>query len=263
MTMIPPDWFPSLADPSLHAVSLLLATVAAAAAMHTAMGLATQRRWLLLGLAFVAYALAGFLLNPLADANTPGDLLRMLRSPNGLATVSVLQAMLLAAILYLSARQTMSPASRWPALGLRVVQVVPAVPVVLLMLLTEQVRLAQCVGKRPETVGWEIGLVTASLIALGSLLALLIPRRWLREAYLWLGVGLLLTCMLLPALPTPMPRPMREVDVAALLALVPLLVAATIIAGLGWHGQAVSSYLKHALQTLLPAQWRAKSSLEN
>lgn len=263
MTTSPSDWFLSLADPSQRAVSLVLAALASAAAIHAAMGLAVLRRWSLLGLAFAVYALAGFLLNPLADANTPGDLLRMLKSPNGLATASVLQAVLLAAILYLSARQAMSPASRWTAIGLTVVQLVPAVPLVLLMLLAEQVRLAQCVGKPPETAGWEIGLVTASLLALGSLLAMLVPRRWLHETYLWLGVGLLLACMLLPALPAPMPLPMGEVDVGALVALVPFLLAATIIAGIGWCWQAVSSYLKHALQTLLPAHRHTKSSLEN
>lgn len=263
MTINPTDWFPSLADPSQRAMSLLLATVAVGTAIHAAIGLATRRRWYAVALAFVATVLTGFLLNPLADANTPGDLLRLLSSPNGLATASMLQAVLLAASLYLTSRQATNPASRWPALGLTLVQVVPAVPVVLLMLLVEQLRLAELVGKRPETVGWEVGLVTGSLVAIGSLLAMAVPPRWLREGYLWLSVSLLLTCMLLPAVSTPMPLPVWEVDTRALVALVPLLLIATLIASLGWYWQTVSSYLKRAARALIPVGRHANSSLEN
>lgn len=264
MTTIPSQqWFPTLVDPNHRTISLLLMAMATVAAIHAVVGLATQRRGYMIALAFTGYTLTGFLLNPVADANTPADLLRWLGTSNGLATASMLQAVLLAVTLYFIARQATHATSRWPAVGLGIVQVVPAVPVVLLMLLIEQLRLAELVGKRPETVGWEIGLAIGGLVAIGSTLAMLLPPRWLREGYVWLGVGLLLTCMLLPAIPSPMPRPLWEIDTAALVALASILLIAGLVIGLGWYWRSVSTYLKHAVQALWPAHRAANSPLEN
>ncbi len=263
MTTNPSQWLPALVDPNQRAISLLLMTMAAVAAIHAIVGLAMQRRWYRILLAFMGYTLTGFLVNPVADANTPGDLLRLISTPNGLATASMLQAVLLALMLYFTARQATPSPSRWSAFGLGIVQTVPAVPVVLLMLLVEQLRLAELVGKRPETVGWEIGLATGGLVAIGSLLVMLLPPRWLREGYVWLSVGLLLTCMLLSAIPSPMPRPLGEVDTTALVTLGPILLIAGLVVGLGWHWRSVSSYFKHAVRTLWPAHRTANSPLEN
>ncbi len=236
-------WFLPLAAPEERAAGLVLLFVASVATLHAAAGLAARQRWYVAVLAFVAYALAGFLLNPLADANPPRELLRWLGSPRGTATASLLQLLLGAASLALASYRSAGGAGRWAVFGLGVVQAAPAVPVVLLMLLAEQWRLAESLGKRPETVGWEVGLAAGSLVVGGVLLARTLPRRWLRELELWLGIGLLLACMIVPVLPAELPRPVWKDDVSGLGAVTLVLAGAAALAGLGWYWESVTTWL--------------------
>ncbi len=201
---------------SAHPAGAFAMGLALLALLHAAVGLGRSRQWFVLPVVFGLTALAGFLLNPFADANTALDLRRKLTGFEALTLLCIVQLTLAAVGFRLGMRLDTRSGDPSSTLGLAVVHAVPAPMVLIAMLLVEQARLAAFSGARPEAVGREVGLAVAAALTLGTFFTMLIPRRWLAAPYHLLSVALMLAYMFVPALQDPLPRPMTEFDLASL-----------------------------------------------
>lgn len=231
-----------------HPAGLFALGLAMTAMVQTAIGLGRARQWYVLPVAFGLTALAGFLLNPFADASTALDLRVRLTSYEGLTSLCIGQFLLVASALAFGLRMATGGSDDRGALALAVVHAIPAPVVLIAMLLIEQARLAGFPGARPEAVGREVGLVVASLLILASAPAMLVPRRWLAGTHHLLSIVLLLACMLVPCLQDALPRPMASVDLESLDLLWKVLPVAAAVVVFGWfwrgarmHGVTVPS----------------------
>jgi hypothetical protein len=170
----------------------------------------------MLPLLFGLVALTGFLLNPFADANTLQDLRAKLAGPEALTSLCIVQFLLTMAALVLGLWMTAEDSRSACGLLLAVVHVLPAPALLIAMLLVEQAILGDTPGARPEAVGRQVGFAVAGLVTLAGLLAMAVPPRWLAGLHGLLATGLLLACMFLPNLQTPLPAPLASMDLASL-----------------------------------------------
>lgn len=194
-----------------HPAGLFALALSAFALAHAALGLVRSRQWYILPASAGLTALAGFLLNPLADANTALDLRMKLTGYEALTLLCIAQFLLLAGAWRLGFRLDSAADSPHTALALAVVQTVPAPAVLVAMLLLEQAWLADLPGARPEAVGRQVGLIAAGMLLSLVLLTSAAPRRWLAPLHHLLSAALVLACMLLPNLQHPLPQPMTAI----------------------------------------------------
>ena len=195
-----------------HPTGLFVLAFAAVAMVHTAVGLGWTRQWHLLPVVFGLTALAGFLLNPLADANTLADIRGMLTSFETLTLLCIGQFSLLAAALVLGVR--LDPGVERPrgATLLAWVHSVPVPAIALAMLLIEQGRLGGTPGARPEAVGREVGVIVAGLLTAACTAAMMLPRRWLTMPHQLLSLAMLLACAFVPVLDARLPEPLWRLN---------------------------------------------------
>ncbi len=227
----------------LETLGLLLASdsaglfvigLTAIAMLHTACALGRTRQWYLLPVLFGLTALAGFLLNPLADSNTLMDLKTTLTSYETLTLLCVAQFLLVSVSVWLGLRieggQDVDRSSVW----LGVVSAVPPPVLVIAMLLMEQVALTASIDARPETVGREIGLSVAALLTVAAAIAMCLPSRLLAAPHGLLSIAMILACMFVPFLQDPLPQSMALVDwesLKLLACLAPILAVAVLVGG--------------------------------
>lgn len=155
---------------------ILLAAVFGIALVSIASGLIWSRQWHMLLIAAGLIGLAGFLLNPLADSQSPLDLRNMLLGPAVLLAACVGQIVLAGAMLAVGLQVAGTPESaRW-RIALATLCCIPQPAVVMGMLLAEQQWLAQQLGARPEWVGVGVSLLTLLLLGLCGAVCLLLGR---------------------------------------------------------------------------------------
>lgn len=173
--------------------------------LQTAIGLARSRQWALLPLALGLTALAGFLINPLADATTSHQLHGMLSSHEVLTWLAIVQMILAASALVVGLR--LSPGGRegWWSLWLGSIHSLPAPALIVAMLFWEHAWLARFVGARPELVGRNVGLGVALLLAICTFVAMTVAARKLALVHCLLSGTIVLACMFVPLLPLPLP----------------------------------------------------------
>lgn len=217
-------------------VGLFAMALGAGVLLHSALGLGRSGRAYLLPVLFGLIALAGFLLNPFADASTPQDLRAGLTSPEALTLLCIAQFLLCAAGVTLAVRADDLRRER-SGLWLAVLHTPPAPMLLVAMLVLEQSLLVSTPGARPESIGWGVGLGAALVATALAGLALWLPDRLLAAAYRLLGFGLLLACMLLPNLQRPLPAPLGELDVASLVLGAEVALGAATIVAVGWAWQ--------------------------
>ncbi len=217
-----------------HSAGLFVLGFAAVAVLHTAAGLGRTRQWYLLPVVFGLTALAGFLLNPFADANTPEDLRSTLTSFETLTLLCIAQFLLLTAALVFGIR--LDPWSDEPRsmMRLAVVHSFPVPVVTIAMLLIEQGRLAGVPGARPEAVGREVGFIVAGGLTLACAAAMTLPRRWLALPHQVLSIAMLLACMFVPCLDAPLPAPMFSFDPESVRLLWQVGLGAMVVVLAGW-----------------------------
>ena len=181
-------------------------------------------------------ALAGFLLNPFADANTPADLRNTLTSFETLSLLCIVQFLLLVAALVYGIRLGCGSEETRGVIPLAIVHAVPMPVIAIAMLLIEQGRLAGFPGARPESVGREVGFMVAGVLTLACVAAMMLPRRWLALPHQVLSVALLLACAFVPCLEAPLPQPLFRLDLKSvrLLGQVGLAAMAVVLAGWFW-----------------------------
>ena len=175
------------------------------AVVQVAVGLGRSRQWTLLPLALGLTALAGFLLNPLADASSSRQLRAALGSHDVLTSLAIVQMVLAAVAIAFSLRLMDGRRTGWWAFGLGVVHTLPAPMLVVAMLFWQQAWLEQAVGARPEAVGRYVGLTCGVLLTVGAAAAMIIPFRHLAAIHLFVSGMVVLACMFVPLLPLPLP----------------------------------------------------------
>lgn len=175
------------------------------AVLQAAVGLGRSRQWTLLPLVLGSTALAGFLLNPLADASSSHQLRAALGNHDLLTSLAIVQMVLAAAAIAFSLRLVDERRGGWWALGLGVVHTLPAPMLVVAMLFWQQAWLEQSVGARPEAVGRQVGLACALLLTTAALAAMAVPVRRLASVHLFVSGMIVLACMFVPLLPLPLP----------------------------------------------------------
>jgi len=191
---------------------LFVVALAGLALAHSATALSRSRQWTMLPVAFTLTALAGFLINPLADANTMHDLKARLTQYDVLTLLCITQFLLVAVSACLGLRIGTDRRAERPGVWLSVVSVLPAPALVIAMLLLEQVALAAIASARPEVVGRNVGLGVASILLLAGAVAFLLPDRLLAVFHGFLSLAFLMACMFLPFLGDPLPQTMTTVD---------------------------------------------------
>ncbi|PID78888.1 hypothetical protein CSB20_12770 [bacterium DOLZORAL124_64_63] len=201
--------------------------------LQSAFALGRARVVIGLPLVWGLLVLAGFLLNPFADATTLPDLQAKLMSFETLTMICVWQLVLACLSLWLGLNLT-GPGAGKRSLGLFVVHVIPAPLILVAMLLVEQSMLTGSVGADPEMVGFQVGFFTGTLLLLLTLPAL----RWRRVAnfipHSLLSVTLALACMLVPGLQDPAPATQAATDFDTLIPLGMVLLGAALVGALGW-----------------------------
>ncbi len=175
------------------------------AVIQAAVGLGRSRQWTLLPLALGLTALAGFLLNPLADASSSHQLRDVLGNHDVLTSLAIVQMVLAAAAIAFSLRLVDGRRTGWWAFGLGVVHTLPAPMLVVAMLFWQQAWLEQAIGARPEVVGRYVGLTCALLLTIGAAAAMAVPVRRLAAIHLFVSGMVVLACMFVPLLPLPLP----------------------------------------------------------
>jgi len=213
---------------------LLVIGLAAIAVLHTACALGRTRQWYLLPVLFGLTALAGFLLNPLADSNTLMDLKARLTSYETLTFLCITQFLLVSISIWLGFRVDGRMHVERDVVWLGVVGAVPPPVLVIAMLLVEQVTLATSIDARPEAVGRGVGLSVAALLTTAAGIAMCLPARWLAAPHGLLSIAMILACMFVPFIQDPLPQSMTlvEWDSLKLLAwLAPILAIAVLV---GW-----------------------------
>jgi hypothetical protein len=185
--------------------SWLVLGLGSLAIVQAAVGLGRSRQWTLLPLALGWTALAGFLLNPLADASSSHQLRAALGNHDVLTSLAIVQMVLAAMAIAFSLRLVDGPRCGWWAFGLGVVHTLPAPMLVVAMLFWQQAWLEQAIGARPEAVGRYVGLTCALLLTVGAAVAMAVPVRCLAAAHLFFSGMVVLACMFVPLLPLPLP----------------------------------------------------------
>jgi hypothetical protein len=200
------SWFASWLGVFIaHPFGWLMLGLGCLTVWQTAAGLGRSRQWPLLPLVFGLTALAGFLVNPLADASTSQQLRAALGRQDVATWLAIVQMLLAAAAIACSLKMLDERrAGRW-ALPLGAVHVLPAPLLVVVLLYCEQAWLEAFVGARPEAVGRNIGLAAASLLTGAAGLAMWLPPRRLASAHLLASGTVVLVCMFVPLLPLPLP----------------------------------------------------------
>lgn len=173
--------------------------------LQTAVGLARSRQWALLPLALGLTALAGFLINPLADATTSHQLRGMLSSHEVLTSLAIVQMILAASALMIGLRLSAGRPGSWWSLWLGSIHSLPAPALVIAMLFWEHAWLARFVGARPELVGRNVGLGVALLLGICTFAAMSFAARKLALVHCLLSATIVLACMFVPLLPLPLP----------------------------------------------------------
>lgn len=212
-------------------------------AIHSALGIGRAGRGYLLPVLFGLIVLAGFLLNPFADASTPQDLRDRLTSAEALTLLCIAQFLIAVASVTLGVRLD-APRRMRGGLWLAVLHVVPAPMLLVAMLVVAQTWLVALPGRRPEAAGWIVGLAAAGLTTALAGLALTLPDHWLAAPHRLLGVALLLACMLLPNLQQTLPAERWEVDWASLVLCLEVGLGAAVVVALGWLGRRIHVTLR-------------------
>ncbi|MBL8816981.1 MAG: hypothetical protein JNL58_13210 [Planctomyces sp.] len=152
---------------------LLLAACCLIAVLNTAIGLAASRQWHLLPLAAGLTALAGFLMNPVADANSTEELSALLLADSVLLPVSVFQLILIVAAFAATVRMVSDPEIRFWGIAVGVIHTVTSPILLVQMLIAEHWLLLSLPNSRPESVGLWIGIAGGSVVAGLTLIGLL------------------------------------------------------------------------------------------
>jgi len=199
-------WFASwLGAFTAHPFGWLMLGLGCLTVWQTAAGLGRSRQWPLLPLVFGLTALAGFLVNPLADASTSQQLRAALGRQDVVTWLAIVQMLLAAAAIACSLKMLDNRrAGRW-ALPLGAIHVLPAPLLVVVLLYCEQAWLEALVGARPEAVGRNIGLAAAALLTGAAGLAMCLPPRRVAGVHLLASGIVVLVCMFVPLLPLPLP----------------------------------------------------------
>ncbi len=197
-------------------------------------GLVAAQQWYLLPLAIGLTALAVFLVNPVADANSLFDLRARFARGSVLGTLALIQALLIGVSFWSGLRAAgIERSDRWRML-LGAVHCCPAIPVVMGALFLQQAWLSQEVGSRPELVGLISGLIVSAAILLGCLIGLGLSRFLRSQVHLLSCVAALTIVCLIPSLNTPPPSGQNGIAMqAAVTSLVPFLVLAALCLGFG------------------------------
>jgi hypothetical protein len=213
---------------------LLLLPFVTMAVLHSAVALGRSRQWYLLPVLFGLTALAGFLLNPLADASTLQDLKSRLTNYETLTALCIVQFLLVGISIWLGSKIDGSGDSDRAGLWLGIVSAVPPPVLVIAMLLIEQVALSTSSDARPEAVGRGVGLSIAAMLTAPALVALCIPPRWLAAPHNLFSMAMILVCMFVPLLQDPLPQSLTLVDWESLKLFACLLPALIILIAGGW-----------------------------
>lgn len=217
------------------AAGMFVLGLAAIAMLHSAVALGRSRQWYLLPVLFGLTALAGFLLNPLADSSTLMDLKARLTNYETLTFLCIAQFLLVSISIWLGLRIDGKKDVDRSALLLGVVNAVPPPVLVVAMLLMEQVALSSSANARPEVVGREIGFSVAFLLIVASAVAMCLPARWLGAPHAVLSVGMILLCMFVPFLQDPLPQSMTLIDWQSLKLLACLAPILAVFVLAGWR----------------------------
>lgn len=219
-----------------EAVVRLAVALAVLSMMHTALGLARSRQGYLLPVVFGLTGLAGFLLNPLADANSLIDLKARLLNADTLILLCAIQLLLVVLSAAVAVRLEGGGQSDLAAIALGVLAVIPTPLLLAAMLLVEQAALATAIDARPEAVGRWVGLGCGALLALAAALGMRLSDRWLSGPHHVLSATLALACMFIPLLEEALPQPMDVVDWESLklLAWIAPGVLVLVAAGFAW-----------------------------
>ena len=193
------------------AVGLFVFGLALLAVLHTAVSVGRSRQWYVLPVIFGLTALAGFLLNPLADSSTMLDLRTRLTGYETLTLLCIAQFLLVGASMAFGLALDGRRAEERSRLGLAIVGTIPAPALVIVMLLLEQTALSAAAA-RPEAVGREIGFAVAIALTAATAAAMCLPSRWLAMPHIVLSVAMVLVSMVTPLLQDPLPQPMAIVD---------------------------------------------------
>lgn len=221
-----------------HPVGLFVLGLAALSVLQASVAFGRARQWYVLPVFFGLTGLAGFLLNPFADAHTAMDLRAKLTSYEALTILCIVQFLLVAASIAIGFRMSNTGGGERGALSLAVIHTIPAPVLLIAMLLIEQTVLAGSTTARPETVGRAVGLTVATVLTLITVAAMLVPRRWLAAPHLVLSVALLLAAMFVPFLEEPLPQPMAMLnwESLGLLVWVVPITAGIVLVGCFWSG---------------------------
>lgn len=204
--------------------------------IHSAVALGRSRQWYMLPVVFGLTAVAGFVLNPLADSHTFLDLKADLTSYEMLTGVCIVQFLLACASAKLGFRIDGRCDTDRGAVRLAAVSAIPPPFVVVAMLLLEQFWLSTSAGARPEAVGRAVGLATAGLLTAAGGLSMCLPPRWLAGPHAVLAGSLIAASVFVPLLQDPLPQSMATVDwesLRLLACLLPILSTLTVV-GFGW-----------------------------
>ncbi|MEM8733685.1 MAG: hypothetical protein AAGG44_05670 [Planctomycetota bacterium] len=198
-------------------------------------GLVTARQWYLLPLAIGLSALAAFLVNPVADANSLFDLRAIFSRSSLLSNLVLLQTILVALSLVAGLQATkVGGDERW-RIVLGAIHCIPAVPVVVAALLVQQAWLAQQVGSRPEFVGLSSSGLVGGLILVGCFVFLPVNRSVRAKVHLLSCVAVIIIVSLIPGLNAPIPAAQDGLaNQSALTSLLPFLLLAGLGLGAGW-----------------------------
>lgn|GEM_PF-4206860 len=251
MSSLGQTWLAVVSVSREHPAGLFVLAFAAVAMVHTAAGLGRTRQWHLLPVVFGLTALVGFLLNPLADANTLADLRGMLTSFETLTLLCIGQFLLLAVALVLGVR--LDPGTEKPrgATLLAWVHSIPVPAIAIAMLLIEQGRLGGAPGARPEAVGREVGVVVAGLLTVACVAAMMLPRRWLTMPHQLLSLAMLLACAFVPVLDSRLPEPFWRWNEDSVRLGWQIGLAAGVVVFVGWcwpRGRVVSAFQRSSLR---------------
>ena len=219
-----------------HPVGGFTLVLALVAMLHAMVAIGRTRGWYVLPVLFGLTALAGFMLNPFADANTAMDLRMKLTGYEALMILCIVQFLLVAASIAIGFRLSDSKGQDRGALSLAVVHTIPAPVLLIAMLLIEQTALTASASARPEAVGRAVGLVVATVLTLISAAAMLLPRRWLAGPHYALSAALLLASMFVPFLVDPLPQSMAMLnwESLGLLGWVAPIAAGIVLVGCFW-----------------------------
>ncbi|QDV23207.1 hypothetical protein [Aureliella helgolandensis] len=217
-----------------HEASLLAACFLIALVWQVS-GLAVSRQWYLLPLVVGLSALAVFLVNPIADANSMSDLQARFLPMDNLINLALVVVVVTGVSFYGGIRVAgKDRVDRWRTL-LGILHTLPAIPIVIAILIVQQSWLARQVGARPEWVGMaSAGLVSALLLAT-SLAASLLSASQRAQLHFICCLSLLTVVCVAPSLNNSMPS---TSDVATTQAAATSLVPFTVLAGVclvtGW-----------------------------